>query len=180
MYLPVVFCIIALIIVALFMSLRISIEFTAGSEGISYTVKGIVFKYIKILEIKSNSEKKRKKTKGGEKKRGRILGIIRTAMRKKNGKAVHIEKFSLTGTFSVDDAAANAILYGGFIILWQFAVLFLSEHFTFEHQNYAFYPDFQNDKTEFIFQIIFRVVIFKALLLLARYWLESKINNKTE
>lgn len=67
MYLPVVFCIIALIIVALFMSLRISIEFTAGSEGISYTVKGIVFKYIKILEIKSNSEKKEKRRKAAKK-----------------------------------------------------------------------------------------------------------------
>ncbi|HEY8422697.1 MAG TPA: DUF2953 domain-containing protein [Thermoclostridium sp.] len=177
MYLPVILFFIAVFVSVLFMSLRISIEVIAENSGVTYSVKGIILKYIKIAEVKSGTEKPKKPQKA-EKEREKILGIIKTAMKKNNGKIFHIEKLSLTGTFSVDDAAANAILYGFFIILWQFIIIFLSAHFTFEHQNYGLYPDFQNDKNELIFQVILRVVILKALLLVLTYYFESKVKNK--
>lgn len=179
MILPVVLSVAAFFVLLLFMSLRISVEVVAENSGIRYTVKGSILKYIKIAEVKSGVKKK---DKPGEKdkKREKILGLVKTAFKKNNGKIFHIEKLSLTGTFSVEDAAANAVLHGFFIILWQFFLIFLSANFKLEHQYYRFYPDFQNDRNEFIFQIILRVVIFRALLLIIRYWINSKFKNKTE
>ncbi|NLM09520.1 MAG: DUF2953 domain-containing protein [Clostridiaceae bacterium] len=176
MFLPVILFFVAILLLMLFMSLRISIELTAKSSGITYTVKGSIFKYIKIVEVKSGTKKQKRQEKDSEKKRERILDLIRIAI---NGKIFHIEKLSLSGTFSINDAAANAVLYGTFLTLWQFIIILLSANFKLEHQNYSFYPDFQNDKNELIFQLILRVVILKALSLIINYYLESKtkINN---
>jgi len=180
MCLPVIFCIAAVITLMLSMSLRISVEVTAGDSGINYTIRGSILRYIKILEIKSGTEKKRKPKKKSEKKRDRILGIVKAAFKKKNGKMIHVEKLSLTGTFSTEDAAADAILHGLFIILWQFIIIFLSANFTFEHQNYNFLPDFQNNRNELVFQLILRIVILNALIVLIRYYLSSVLGNNTE
>lgn len=180
MYLPVILVLAGVLVFILLMSLRISVEVIARSSGITYTVKGSILKYIKIAEVKSGSRKKKKGKKDTEKKREKLLGIIKTAVKKNNGKIFHVEKLSLTGSFSLEDAAADAILYGTFLILWQFIIIFLSANFKFEHQNYSFYPDFQNNKNELIFQLILRVVILRVLLLLINYYFESKISNKTE
>jgi len=179
MYLQVVLIFVAVFLFLLFMSLRISIEVMVKNSNITYAIKGIIFKYVKIVEIKSGT-KKPKKSDRVDKKREKLLGIVETAMKKNRGKIVHIEKLSLSGTFSFDDAAVNAILHGLFIILWQFFIVFLSANFTFEHQNYNFYPDFQNDKNELIFQVILRIVIIKALALIITYYFESRIKNKNK
>jgi len=180
MYLPVILCIAAVVLLMLFMSLRISVELTAEESGISYTIRGNIFRYIKKMEIRSGSGRKRVNKKKGEKRHDKLLGIIKTAIRKNNGKVIHVEKLSLTGTFSIEDAAANAILYGIFLILWQYIILFLSANFTFEHHNYNLRPDFQNNKNSLFFQIVMRIVVLKALLLLIKHYLETKIKNRTE
>lgn len=183
MYLPVLLFLAALLIFVLFMSFRISIEVVADNSGISYTVTGSILKHIKVVEVKSDFNKPKKpKTDKSENifSRNKILGFIKSAVEKDRGKIFHIEKLSLAGKFSIGDAAADAILYVFFIVLWQFIIIFFSSKFKLEHQNYSLYPDFQNENTELIFQMILRVVILKALLMIINYFFESKRKNKQQ
>lgn len=174
MYLPVILVLAAILAAMLFMSLRISVEFTAKSSGVTYTIKGSIFKYISIMEVKSGTGRKRRHEEKSGTRREKILDLVRVAIDRKNGKIFHIEKLSLSGTFTTMDAAADSILYGTFLILWQFILILLSANFKLEHQNYSFYPDFHNNRNELIFRLILRVVIFKALLLIIKYYLDSK------
>lgn len=180
MFLPVLLFFAAVLLIALFMSIRISIELVAKNSGITYTVKGSIFKYINVVEVKSGIKKRKRENEKTDRKREKVLGLIKAAVIRDKGKIFHIEKLSLTGTFSIEDAAANAILYGAFIVLWQFILLILSANFKLEHQNYSFYPDYQNGKNELIFQAILRVVIFKVLLLLINYFIELKKQKKNK
>ena len=172
MILPAVFVPVLLISLLLLISSRINIVFIAKDTGITYTIKGDLLKVIKVFEIKSGRDEREKKNwQINQKEKGvlraRFLGLINQAIQEQRGKIFHIEKLSIDGTFSIEDAAANAVLYGLFLILWQFVLIFLAKNFKLEHQYYNFLPDFQNDKNELIFQAIFRVVIFKMLLLVA-------------
>ncbi|NLN64832.1 MAG: hypothetical protein GX144_05395 [Clostridiaceae bacterium] len=172
MILPAVFVPVLLISLLLLISFRINIVFIAKDTGITYTIKGDLLKVIKVFEIKSGRDEREKKNwQINQKEKGvlraRFLGLINQAIQEQRGKIFHIEKLSIDGTFSIEDAAANAVLYGLFLILWQFVLIFLAKNFKLEHQYYNFLPDFQNDKNELIFQAIFRVVIFKMLLLVA-------------
>lgn len=159
-----------LLLVLLFISFRISIELIANETGITYTIKGNILKVIKVFEVKNGREGKKKRWTTDRQEKGalrkKFLGIIKTAIDDRRGKIFHIEKLSLTGSFSLNDAAANAILYGFFLTLWQFLLIFLAANFRLEHQNYNFLPDFQHDRNEMIFHAIFRVVIVNMVLLL--------------
>lgn len=188
MYLPVILAFIALLsVLLLFLSIRISIEFIARETGITYTIKGSVFRYLKVLEVKSGTEKrgkKRWKTGYKEKRlvREKLLGLLQTAVKKRKGRMFHIEELSLNGTFSLEDAAANAVIYGLLLILWQFLLIFLAANFKLERQNYNFMPDFQNDKNEMMFHIIFRVILLKIILLIIHWSVDTKGKkfNKSE
>lgn len=180
MYLPVLLVFVAFLLLLRFLSLRISVELIAKDSGITYTIKGSIFKFIKVMEIKSGTEKKKEwKIDAGEDLfiREKVLGLLGSALKKNKGKIFHIEKLSVKGSFSIKDAAADAILYGTFIMLWQFLLIFLSANFSLEHQNYSFYPDFQNNKNELIFHLIFRVVILKVVLLSVNYLIKTRREN---
>lgn len=169
MVLP-VFLMLAILIFVLMNSFRIQIELSAREEIISYTIRGSILKVITLFKITDNDEKKsRKPQKSDGKEKGsfgkRVFEIIREAILDHRGKIIHIERLSVDGTFSIEDAAANAILYGIFLSLWQFLLIFLAANFRLEHQSYNFLPDFRNDRNEFIFQLIFRVVILNMVLL---------------
>ncbi len=168
MVLP-VFLILAALIFILMNSFRIHIELTARDERISYTIRGSILKVITLFRVTDGDEEKRRKPESDGKEKGsfgkRVFGIIREAILDHRGKIIHIEKLSVDGTFSIEDAAANAILYGIFLSLWQFLLIFLAANFRLEHQSYNFLPDFRNDRNEFIFHLIFRVVILNMVLL---------------
>lgn len=102
------------------------------------------------------------------------MKIIGRAVKNKKGKIFHIEKLSLKGTFSIEDAAANAILHGVFMILWQFLLIFLASNFRLEHQHYNLLPDFEHDRNKMIFQAILRVVILNMVLFSIHSFFESK------
>jgi len=179
MILPVILVPVAFLLLLLLLSFRINIELIAKDSGITYTISGSILKVVKIYEVKSGSENMGKKVwKTGAKEqntiRKRLLGVIKEAITEQKGKIFHIEKLSVNGTFSTEDAAANAILHGLFLTLWQFLLIFLAANFTLEHQNYNFLPDFRNDRNEFIFHVIFRVVIIKMLLLVLHTLIESR------
>jgi hypothetical protein len=179
MILPAILVSAVLILLLLLISFRINIELIARDSGITYTVKGSILKVIKVFEIKSGSEEKGKKNwQTDEKEQGfirkRLLGIIKEAITEQRGKIFHIEKLSVDGTFSIEDAAANAILHGLFLTLWQFLLIFLAANFTLEHQNYNFLPDFRNDRNEFIFHVIFRVLIIHMVLLVLHTLIEAR------
>ena len=70
MFLPVILFFVAILLLMLFMSLRISIELTAKSSGITIRLKGSIFKYIKIVEVKKR-HKKQKRQKRQRKKTGK-------------------------------------------------------------------------------------------------------------
>jgi energy-coupling factor transporter transmembrane protein EcfT len=184
MILPVIFVLAGFVLLLLLLSFRIHIELIATDSGITYTISGNIMKVVKIYEVKSGSGDKDKKMRkaGGKDKdtiRKRLLGVIKEAITEQRGKIFHIEKLSVDGTFSIEDAAANALLYGLFLTLWQFLLIFLSANFTLEHQKYNFMPDFRNDRNEFIFHAIFRVVIIRMLLLVIHSLIESR-KKKTE
>lgn len=177
MILPVI--LVFVVFLLLLLSFRINIELIARDSGITFTVKGSILKVIKVFEVKSGSEKMGKKVwQTGDKERGiirrRVFGIIREALTERKGKIFHIEKLTVDGTFSIEDAAADAILHGLFLTLWQFLLIFLAANFTLEHQNYNFLPDFRNGRNEFIFHIIFRVVIINMLLLVLHTFMEAR------
>jgi len=188
MYLPVILASIALLsMLLLFLSIRISIEFIARETGITYTIKGSVFRYVKVLEVKSGTEKRwKKRRKAGSKERrlvrDRLPGLIQTALKRRKGRMFHIEELSLNGTFSIKDAAANAVIYGVLLILWQFLLIFLAANFKLERHNYNFMPDFKNNKNEMMLHIIFRFIPLKIILLII-HWIadtNGKKFNKSE
>ena len=86
MYLPVILVLAAILAAMLFMSLRISVEFTAKSSGVTYTIKGRIFKYISIMEVKSGTGRKRRHEEKSGKRRKKILDLVRVAIDRKNGK----------------------------------------------------------------------------------------------
>lgn len=179
MVLPVFLTPVFLLLLLLLISFRINIEFIAKDSGMTYTIKGNILKVVKVFEIKSGREEKRKKHwRVNNKEKGfirkRLIGIIKTAIDDQRGKIFHIEKLSVNGTFSIEDAAANAILYGLFLILWQFLLIFLSANFKLEHENFNFLPDFRNDRNELIFHVIFRVVIFNIVMLVLHNLIEAR------
>lgn len=178
MILPVIF-VSAIFLLLLLISFRINIELIAKDSGITYTIKGSLLKVVKVFEIKSGSEEMGRKVWQTDEKeqsfiRKRLFGIIKEAITEQRGKIFHIEKLSVDGTFSIEDAAANAILHGLFLTLWQFLLIFLAANFTLEHQNYNFLPDFRNDRNEFIFHVIFRVVIIQMVLLVLHTLMEAR------
>lgn len=176
MNLPVFLLIPGLLLLLLLLSLRISVEFIAKDTGISYSVRGSVFKFLKLFELKSGvtANKKRSYEEGKETIREKILSMVDNAIKEHRGKIFHIEKLSLKGTFSIEDAAANAILYGLFMILWQFLLIFLSTHFKLEHQNYNFLPDFQHDRNELTFHAILRVVLFNLVVFIIHNLIDER------
>jgi hypothetical protein len=179
MIFPVILVAVVFIVLLLLISFRINIELIATDSGITYTIKGSILKVVKVFEVKSGSEEMGKKTwQTSEKEQGfirkRLFGVIREAITEQKGKVFHIEKLSVDGTFSIEDAAANAILHGLFLTLWQFLLIFLAANFTLEHQYYNFLPDFRNDRNEFIFHVIFRVVIFNMVMLVLHTMIEAR------
>ncbi len=179
MILTVILIFVVFLLLLLLLSFRINIELIARDSGIAYTIKGNILKVIKVFEVKSGSEEAGKKVwETDEKEQGfirkRLFGIIKEALTEQKGKIFHIEKLSVDGTFSIEDAAANAILHGLFLTLWQFLLIFLAANFTLEHQTYNFLPDFRNDRNEFIFHVIFRVVIINMLLLVLHTLIEAR------
>ncbi len=183
MNLPVFLIIPLIITILLLFSLRISLELLAKEEDITYTVKGSIFKHLKVFEIKKGTEdegKKRWKTDWKENKfiKTKVLSIYDSALKKHAGKVLHIEKLELHGTFSVEDAAVDAILYGVFLALWQFLLIFLSANFSLEHQCFNFLPDFNKNRNKLIFHAIFRIVIINILWLIIWIKIEDKRNRK--
>lgn len=182
MILPVFLILIALIALFLLNSFRINIELVARDASVNYTIRGSVLKVIKVFEVKSGDEEKKgkpRKTKGNKKGSfgKRVLVAIRKAILEHRGKIIHIERLSVDGTFSIEDAAVNAVLYGIFLTLWQFLLLFLAANFRLEHQSYNFMPDFRNDRNEFIFNAILRVVILNMVLLVIHTMLADRRKN---
>ena len=168
-----------LILLLLFISFRINIELIASETGITYTVKGSLLKVIKLFEVKSGEEAKGGKSWQTDEKeqaflRKRVFGILWEAMVEHKGKVLHIEKLSVNGTFSIEDAAANALLYGLFMALWQFLLIFLAANFTLENQCYHFMPDFRHDRNELIFHAIFRILILHVLMLVIHNLIEAR------
>ncbi len=198
MLLPVILIFLTLLFIILLLSFRIFVELIAKNSGITYTIKATIFKYIKVVEVKSGQKSKQKKPKRGaevSKKKWetsakenkaiheRVINIISVVLKENRGKVFHIEELSLSGLFSIEDAAVDAILYGIFLALWQFLIIFLSANFRVEHQSYKFYPDFQNNKNELIFHGILRVVLIKVLLLVVENNIHTKLKKfrkKTE
>ncbi len=151
-------------------SLRISVWLVAKDTGITYNIQLNILKFIKVFEVKSGTRKrkKRRKSETKEKKRAHstVYGIFSHALHNHKGKVLHIEKLDLQGTFSTKDAAANAILFGILMILWQWLLIFLTAHFSLEHQNFHILPDFQNHRNEMVLHFIFRIVFMKILFLI--------------
>jgi hypothetical protein len=171
MYLPVFLIIFLLVLLLLLANFRIHVELIAKDADITYTIKGTILKYIPIFEIKSGTEKKgRKKWRLGlkEKKtvRTNFLNLIAGAIRKNRGKMLHIEKLELTGSFSVEDAAVNAIIYGIILVLWNYFIITLSAWFSLEHGNFSLIPDFQNNANRLMFHAVFRVMLLNVFILL--------------
>jgi hypothetical protein len=150
---------------------RIWVELIAKDSSFTYTIKGTILKYIPIFEIKSGTEKKgRKKWRLGSKEKKTVrtdfLNLIGGAIRKNKGKILHIEKLELTGSFSVEDAAANAIIYGIILVLWNYFIIALSAWFSLEHGSFSLVPDFQNNTNKLMFHAVFRVMLLNVLILI--------------
>jgi hypothetical protein len=195
MHLPVIFIFLSFLFLILLLSFRISLEVIAKKSGIAYTVKATLFKYVKVVEVKSGQKKTKKSEKSteGRKKKWktsdkeskaiheRVIDIIYAILKKNRGKIFHIEELSISGSFSLEDAALDAILYGTLIILWQFLIIYLSANFSLEHQSFKFYPDFKNNTNELVFHGILRVVIIQAIFVLIKYSIDKKkIKRKSE
>lgn len=171
MYLPVFLIALLLILMLLLVNFRVFVELAANDSGIAYTIKGTVLKYIPVFEIKSGTEKKgRKQWKLGSKEkrtiRTRFFNLIIGAIRKNKGKALHIEKLEVMGTFSAEDAAVNAIIYGIIIALWNCFIIMLSAWFSLEHGNFNLIPDFHNNRNEFMFHAVIRIMLLKILIII--------------
>ncbi|MBP7176342.1 MAG: hypothetical protein KBA53_09045 [Thermoclostridium sp.] len=175
----------SLLLLFLFIRFRIYIEFTAKESGINYTIRGKILKVIKVFEVNGDSDEKGEKSKRSKKasksnkkkkdsKDVSFPRIIRKVIEKRNGKLIHIEKLSVDGTFSIEDAAANALLHGLFLTLWQFLVIFLAANFSLEHQSYNFLPDFQKDRNEIFFCTILRVESVHMVLLVLHILMEAR------
>lgn len=183
MCLPVIFASIALLLllIPLASSFRISIEFIVRESSATYTIKGTVFKYVKVMEVNNTSRKrKHKRRETHKRKKGfgeKLPNLIQTALKNRKGKMLHIEELSLRGTFSIEDAAANAVIYGILLIIWQFLLIYLAANFKLEHQYYNFIPDFQNDRNEMMLHVIFRVVVLKAIWLIITWFIETRRKN---
>ena len=173
----IVLIIFLLLLLFLFIRFRIYIEFTAKESEITYTIKGKILKVIKVFEVNSG-EKDKKQAKINEKKEyskdNNVLKIFRKVIAEQRGKLIHIEKLSVDGTFSIEDAAANALLYGLFLTLWQFLLIFLAANFSLEHQSYNFLPDFQKDRNEMVFCSILRVEAVHMVLLVLHILMEAR------
>ena len=187
MYLPVFFVLFLLILLLLLTNFRIQIELIAVVVGFAFTIFGTVLKYIPVFEVKGGAEEKGKKqwklgSKEKETVRKRFINLIVGAVRKNKGKILHIEKLELTGSFSTEDAAANAIIYGIILALWNFLVIVLSAWFNLEHGNFNLVPDFQNNRNELIFHAVIRVMLLKILILILydtgkQYVFNAKTNS---
>jgi len=184
MYLPVFLIPFLLILLLLLTNFRIWVEFIARDSTVTYTIKGTILKYVPIFEVKSGTEKKgRKKWRLGSKEKKTIrtnfINLIVGAVRKNKGKMLHIEKLELTGSFSVEDAAANAILYGIFLVLWNYFIIALSAWFNLEHGNFNVVPDFQNNRNRFMFHAVFRVMLLNVLILIL-FCTDKQLNFSTK
>ena len=128
MHLPVIFIFLSFLFLILLLSFRISLEVIAKKSGITYTVKATLFKYVKVVEVKSGQKKTKKSEKSteGRKKKWktsdkeskaiheRVIDIIYAILKKNRGKIFHIEELSISGSFSLEDAALDAILMAHF------------------------------------------------------------------
>ena len=56
MHLPVIFIFLSFLFLILLLSFRISLEVIAKKSGITYTVKATLFKYVKVVEVKSGQK----------------------------------------------------------------------------------------------------------------------------
>jgi len=173
MYLP-VFFILFLLILLLLSNFRIWVELIARDAGIAYTIKGTVLKYIPVFEIKGGTEEKGgKQWRLGSKEkktiRTKFLNLIVGAVRRNKGKLLHIEKLELTGSFSFDDAAADAIIYGIILSLWNYLIIALSAWFSLEHGNFSLVPDFQNNRNKLMFHAVLRIMLLNVLVLILLY-----------
>jgi len=175
MYMPVfLISFFLLILLLLLANFRIFVEFIAKDAGIAYTVKGTILKYIPVFEIKRGTEEKgRKQWMLGLKEKRTLhrnfLNLIVGAVRKNKGKKLHIEKLELTGSFSIEDAAANAIIYGIILSLWNCFIILLSAWFSLEHGNFSLVPDFQNNRNKLMFHAVFRIMLLNVLVLILLY-----------
>lgn len=159
-----------LIVLVLLASARISINLNVKDGALVYRITGSILWYIKIFEIKSGIEKKTKKRFGGFKEErgttgGNFFEIIKKVLKRRKLRIIHIDRLIIEGTYSIGDAAANAILFGLFITLWQFLLIFLNEKFKLEYHSFKLIPDFQKDKNDIIFHAILRATVFNLIWL---------------
>lgn len=158
-------------------SARISVVLALNDDVFEYKIKGSILKHITVFAIKSGVDKEGrqfgKKSKGKKNREDKFLNILKNALKGRKLRLIHVERLVLEGTYSIGDAAANAILFGLFMALWQFLLLYLNEHFKLEHQSFRLKPDFQNDRNNFTFHIILRAAVFKIVWLLLLHFLKE-------
>ncbi len=170
--------VLAFFVIIMFLSnLRVSFLLNVKSCTITYKMTGRILKYIKIFEVKSGDEKKKrnnwKKSRNETKPGNRIYyKILQKAFKGRKMRMIHIERLILEGTYSIGDAAVNAIFLGFFMALWQLLLLFLNERFILEQQKFEFTPDFHNDQNDFFLQIILRVTLLKFIWLILIFYIK--------
>ena len=176
-----------LIIIFLFSisSVRLLITLNIKDNILAYEISCSLLSYIKIFEIKSGVKKKRtglwKKYRNEKKSEGGKLGrILKKALKERKTRMIHVEKLLLEGTYSIGDAAANAILFGVFMALWQILLIYLNEHFKLDHQNFKLKPDFHNDRNDVNFHVVLRTTVYKIIWLLCIFFISTHMKNKKE
>lgn len=169
-------------------SARLSIVLELRDDIFAYRVTGSILKYITVFTVKSGVKKEgrwRKVWKGKKNKEGKYLNILKNVLEERKLRLIDVERLVLEGTYSIGDAAVNAILYGVFMALWQFFLIYLNEHFKLKHQSFRLKPDFQNDRIDLKFQIILRAAVFKIVWMIFFYVIKThkhrgKEFNKSE
>ncbi|NLY18579.1 MAG: DUF2953 domain-containing protein [Clostridiaceae bacterium] len=158
------------IAIMLLTSARISVVLNFSDNIFAYRITGSILKYITVFAIKSGGEKERQKRdkvrKGTGSKEGKYLNLLKSALLERKLKLIHVEKLELEGTYSIGDAAVNAIFFGIFMALWQLLLIILNERFRLEHQSFRLRPDFHNAGNNFKFHLVLRAAIYKILWLL--------------
>jgi len=140
-----------------------------------------------VFALKSGDKQESKQLgkKGGKGKGEKYLNILKNALKEPELRLIVVERLVLEGTYSIGDAAVNAILFGILIILWQILIIYLSENYKLEHESFRFKPDFQSDRNNFKFHVTLRAAIYKIVWLILKHTIKThrangKEFNKTE
>jgi hypothetical protein len=184
-YLYLLYLLLIIVVLLSLSSVRLSIVLNIKDNILAYEITGSLFKYIKIFEVKSGVEKKGariwKKYRDEKRYKGdKNTRILKKALKERKTRMIHVEKLLLEGTYSIGDAAANAILFGIFMALWQILLIYLNEHFKLDHQNFKLKPDFHNDRNDVNFHVVLRTTVYKIIWLLCIFIISTHMKNKKE